>query len=282
MPVIGLVSDTHMPDRLREIPAAVFDILDGVDLILHAGDVGELHVLDTLSQIAPVIAVHGNDDTLESTRALPYHQLITIENKRLLLTHAHHPDREEEMRSRSAPNWHSHLQRRADMAHLHGADIIICGHTHIPMTLDYQGVWIINPGALASGNHFLKQTCQSVARLTLDTTVQLEFFDLAQPTMPFAPVVYPDDSFEVAMADYGASILDDTAEVILRDLRQSGIFEAYREAIVESIRPVSFRCWDGYQPTISAQELVAILRESHRLSEVWAQLEAMPSIKALL
>jgi putative phosphoesterase len=56
---IGLISDTHMPQRCAALPDAVFDALKGVDLILHAGDVGELWVLDHLSTIAPVVAVHG-------------------------------------------------------------------------------------------------------------------------------------------------------------------------------------------------------------------------------
>ena len=50
---IGLVSDTHMPDRCDALPPALFATLRGVDLLLHAGDVGELWVLDQLSAIAP-------------------------------------------------------------------------------------------------------------------------------------------------------------------------------------------------------------------------------------
>jgi hypothetical protein len=68
---IGLISDTHMPARCADLPAAVFDVLRSVDVVLHAGDVGELWVLDQLSAIAPVIAVHGNDETAEAQRELP-------------------------------------------------------------------------------------------------------------------------------------------------------------------------------------------------------------------
>ena len=62
----GVLSDTHLPKRLRRVPDAVFRVLQGVDLVLHAGDVNDLSVLDSLSQIAPVIAVHGNDESPES------------------------------------------------------------------------------------------------------------------------------------------------------------------------------------------------------------------------
>ena len=54
---IGLVSDTHMPERCDALPASLCAALGGVDLLLHAGDVGELLVLDRLSAIAPVVAV---------------------------------------------------------------------------------------------------------------------------------------------------------------------------------------------------------------------------------
>src|SRR5687768_11958359 len=71
----GLISDTHMPERCPVLPTALNDVFRGVDLILHAGDLGELSVLDRLGAIAPVVAVHGNDDTAEAQRELPYQQV---------------------------------------------------------------------------------------------------------------------------------------------------------------------------------------------------------------
>ncbi|MCA9947118.1 MAG: metallophosphoesterase family protein, partial [Anaerolineales bacterium] len=59
---IGLISDTHMPQRWAQLPPVLTQIFANVNMIFHAGDVGELWVLDELSQIAPVIAVHGNDE----------------------------------------------------------------------------------------------------------------------------------------------------------------------------------------------------------------------------
>lgn len=97
---VGLISDTHMPQRLAALPSAVFSVFQGVDLLLHAGDVGNLAVLDQLSTIAPVIAVHGNDDTPEAQTALPYQQVITVHGQRILLWHSHFPDRVDELYSR--------------------------------------------------------------------------------------------------------------------------------------------------------------------------------------
>ena len=97
---LGLVSDTHMPERCAALPPALFEALRGVDLLLHAGDVGELRVLDGLSAVAPVIAVHGNDDTPDAQRELPYTQVVAAAGLRILLTHAHYPARAEQLASR--------------------------------------------------------------------------------------------------------------------------------------------------------------------------------------
>src|SRR5258708_2706235 len=109
---IGLISDTHMPQRCAVLPAALAEVFAGVDFILHAGDLGELWVLDRLSQIAPLIAVHGNDETADAQRELPAQQLITICNQRILLYHSHHSDRATELALRVDDDWPPKLERR--------------------------------------------------------------------------------------------------------------------------------------------------------------------------
>ena len=99
--------------RWPEIPATVQRHFSGVDLILHAGDVGELWVLDELSSIAPVIAVNGNDATEEATAALPYEQVIGLAGQRVFLCHSHQPDRAAEMASRTSDEWRPKMARRA-------------------------------------------------------------------------------------------------------------------------------------------------------------------------
>ncbi len=59
---IGLISDTHIPSAGRDLWPQVYDALRGVDLIMHAGDLYDLAVLDWLEALAPVIAVSGNGD----------------------------------------------------------------------------------------------------------------------------------------------------------------------------------------------------------------------------
>jgi putative phosphoesterase len=60
--LIGVISDTHIPERANTIPEIVFEIFKEVDLILHAGDLVSLEVRDQLEKIAPTICVQGNMD----------------------------------------------------------------------------------------------------------------------------------------------------------------------------------------------------------------------------
>jgi putative phosphoesterase len=59
---IGLLSDTHIPDVAEKLPDELMEVFQGVDLILHAGDLYTPSVLDDLERIAPVLAALGDDD----------------------------------------------------------------------------------------------------------------------------------------------------------------------------------------------------------------------------
>lgn len=178
-----------MPARCAVLPPAVFDVLRGVDVVLHAGDVGELWVLDRLSTIAPVIAVHGNDESADAQRELPYQQIVAAGGQRILLTHAHYPNRAEEMESRADDGWHPKLARRASMGQRAGARIVVFGHTHIPMAVEHEGVLLVNPGAIASPNPTTRQRIQTVAVLFIrdDGAPFVTHVDLGYPDQPFAP-----------------------------------------------------------------------------------------------
>src|SRR5690349_12911630 len=82
MPLIGVISDTHgllRPEACRK--------LEGVDRILHAGDIGDEAVLDALGRIAPVTAVVGNNDHGPWTRPLPETTEIRVGSATILMTH---------------------------------------------------------------------------------------------------------------------------------------------------------------------------------------------------
>ena len=93
---IGLISDTHIPEACEHLPAPVFEVFPGVDLVMHAGDVYVNRVLDELARIAPVIAAVGNGDEgldghrfkLDARRTGARAHLLEIEGVRIGLAHA--------------------------------------------------------------------------------------------------------------------------------------------------------------------------------------------------
>jgi putative phosphoesterase len=145
---VGVISDTHLSSG--KIPEAVVDAFQGVDLILHAGDVVTLPMLRRLEDIAPVSAVQGNMDMPDVRLRLPLKRVIVVEEHRIGLIHGHH-----------VPNPNQALSPPLDMAAMHDylltefqdekMDCIVYGHTHQAHLETYQGVLIINPGSAVHG-----------------------------------------------------------------------------------------------------------------------------------
>jgi putative phosphoesterase len=140
--VIGLVSDTHGLVR-----PSVHQALDGVEMILHAGDVGGYEVLHELCEIAPVHAVGGNTDPIGDP-VLPPSIEMAIHGKRIHVSHGHEA---------GSP-------RPAKLLTLYDADVIVYGHTHTADVFESGGRLVINPGA-AGPRRF--NAVPSVARLTI-------------------------------------------------------------------------------------------------------------------
>jgi putative phosphoesterase len=130
---LAAVSDTHSQPH----PAAAARLAAIVpDAILHAGDVGDLKVLDDLARIAPVYAVRGNIDT--RARDLPEALVIDIASAapvRILLTHI----------AVYGPKLRAEAAR---MAKAEGATLVICGHSHVPFIGTDRGITIFNPGSI--------------------------------------------------------------------------------------------------------------------------------------
>lgn len=274
---IGLISDTHLPERLARLPAALFEALAGVDLVLHAGDLGELRVLDALSAIAPVVAVHGNDDTAEAQRALPYSQVVACGGQRLLLCHSHYPDRTQDLVARRDDSWGPKLDRRAELGRQAGATIVVYGHTHIPLTVRHAGVLLINPGAIASPNSRTRQVRQTVALLAIrdDGAAFAIHVDLASPERAYEPRVDLGAGFRAASAQFAASILEPELERIWPRLEAS-LSPAAQLALRACLRRCAHRCWAGQRGIVAADDLLIDLATAAAgSSEVRAEVEAL-------
>lgn len=277
---IGLISDTHIPDRWRAIPESIVNLFAGVDLILHAGDVGDLSVLDQLGLVAPVIAVHGNDETSIATNALPYLQTLMIEGHRLVLTHAHYPDRAEELASR-VDGWQTHLQRRADFAKANGAKIVIYGHLHVAMHLMHDGILLINPGAIASGNHWLKQTTQTVAILTLerDQAPDVVFYDVN--TLQVHKPYFDESGFDATANHYDMRIADEGVYEA-RNWIWDRLMPQDHQAVYAALNDAAYLCWDGHQETYGWVDILRMLKQQPSVHPaVWQVIESHPVVGAI-
>ena len=81
---VGVVADTHCPEFLDRLPGRIGEVLAGVELILHAGDVGSVETLAELERIAPVAAVRGDHD---GTLDLPERRVVEVAGRRIGLIH---------------------------------------------------------------------------------------------------------------------------------------------------------------------------------------------------
>lgn len=128
---IGVISDTH-----GRLDPMVFDLFSGVNLILHAGDVGDDNLLVELEAIAPVQAVSGNVDGPPHPRRRPLERRLETPAGRIAMTHGH---------LTAAPS--TDLARMANYFAEFKPDIIVYGHSHIAR-LDFSGhTRIFNPGS---------------------------------------------------------------------------------------------------------------------------------------
>jgi putative phosphoesterase len=116
--LIGLISDTHIPGRAKAIPEKVFEIFQNASLILHAGDLTRLSILEELEQVAPVIAVHGNMDNGAVKRKLPKMSSVDIFDWKIGLTHSLH--------------FYIGKNLMREVIERHGFNVFVSGHTHRP------------------------------------------------------------------------------------------------------------------------------------------------------
>jgi putative phosphoesterase len=158
---IGLISDTHLSSGV--IPQEITNAFQGVNRILHAGDLVALSTLRGLEVIAPVTAIQGNMDLPGVRLSLPSKCVVEEEGYRIGLIHGH-----------DIPHPNQVLSPPLDLEAMHQyllsefvdetVDCIVYGHTHQAHLETYHGVLIINPGSATRS-----KGCQpSVGLLTVD------------------------------------------------------------------------------------------------------------------
>jgi putative phosphoesterase len=130
---IVVLSDTHAPRRWKSCPPAVASQVRGADLILHAGDVCTASVLDELSQYAPVTAVVGNNDGADvAAWGAAETAEVTADGLRIAMIH------DSGAATGRLPRMRARFPR---------AQLVVFGHSHIPLDAADESLRIFNPGS---------------------------------------------------------------------------------------------------------------------------------------
>lgn len=162
---IGVISDTHIPTRAESLHNEVKNKFQGVDLILHSGDLVSLEVLEKLQKIAPTIAVEGNMDFPEVKEKLPEAIELQIFNFKIAILHSPIPTW-----TLSHFNW---LQEKfvKRLIKEKDFDILIFGHTHRSFVKELEvggkKFLLLNPGSPT--DPFFSSPSVGILKITKDT-----------------------------------------------------------------------------------------------------------------
>jgi len=149
--LVGVVSDTHVPDRVPVISDKVFEVFSGVDMILHAGDLTSSDVMEKFNNLAPVKCVQGNMDRYYGLE-LPRDEILKINGLVIGLNHGEVYPRGD-------------TQQLKYIALEMGVDVLISGHTHQPFIKEVDDILLLNPGS------------PTVPRLAYPSVMLVEFYD---------------------------------------------------------------------------------------------------------
>jgi len=130
-----LLSDTHVPQRARDLPREVWAAVEAADVVVHAGDWVDARLLDRLeARSLRLVGVHGNNDGAELRARLPEVAHATVGGIRLAVVHETGPA--------------AGRERRCDALYGESADVLVFGHSHIPWdTTTPGGLRLLNPGS---------------------------------------------------------------------------------------------------------------------------------------
>lgn len=175
MITLGILADTHIPDRVRKLDLKVLSIFRraGVQAILHAGDVSIPGVLEQLGELAPVYAVQGNRDWVR-LGSLPRSINLTFGGVQIGMTHGH-------------GTWRNYMVDKAYyaveglqpdrylrrlLAAFPSARVIIFGHLHLPLNAWFGNQLLFNPGSACCPGK--KHPFRSIGLLYIDEKSAVE------------------------------------------------------------------------------------------------------------
>ncbi|MFH1354851.1 MAG: metallophosphoesterase family protein [Candidatus Omnitrophota bacterium] len=132
---IGVISDTHIIEKSGEIPMKILEAFKEVDMIIHAGDLVDLTVVEKLKSVCSnVVAVWGNMDPEDVRKGLPQKEILKAGNLKIGVMHGWgHPGNLTEVMQEAF---------KGDKV-----DIVIFGHSHSPFNEKIKGVLFFNPGS---------------------------------------------------------------------------------------------------------------------------------------
>lgn len=142
---VGIISDTHIPSRANALPKEIFEIFQGVDLIIHPGDIENSETISQLEKIAKVIAVQGNMDPKEIKEKLPSAIALEVYDWKIGILHS-------PFSSWLGSHFNFTQEKAAkELAKRENLDILIFGHTHQvflrELNLEGKNLLLINPGS---------------------------------------------------------------------------------------------------------------------------------------
>lgn len=153
---IGVISDSH--GKVNMVKQAILE-MGNIDALLHAGDSEQ--DFNPEEYPFPVYVVRGNCD---DDFSLKEEQVISLADRKILLTHGHHYD------------YTKKISKLKAAAQREGADVVVFGHTHVPFNQVEDGILFLNPGSLAKPR--VTKT-KSYAVLTVDSgNISAEIFPL--------------------------------------------------------------------------------------------------------
>jgi putative phosphoesterase len=146
---LGIISDTHIP-HFKRIPEAVWKHFANVELIIHAGDLSTLAVIEQLATIAPVEAVQGNIEQDDVIQKLPIKRELLVGKCRIGIVHI---------------LGNAQYYARTARQEFPNARVVIFGHSHNPYNQEHEGQLLFNPGSANDRRH--QPTC-SIGKLFID------------------------------------------------------------------------------------------------------------------